>query len=462
MKYIDFKRFKFSTVFKKIKLKIYDFFKIFKFKGQKIYDIAKIFRFKGLKIYDFSQIFKFFNFKKIFTKKIYFYNKIKIIFFYSSFLIIFSALLYLIVPTFYNYEKSRVENTICKIDKIECLVNGKIKYSFFPTPRLKIYDVTVNQIYTNKKTIIRIGEAEVKLSIKNLWKKNKQKINSIELKKFTINLNLNELKKYKNIFNQGNNFISTSFTNGQIIFYNGNEYVGSIYDSNFNLSLRDFSKKVELKGKFLNDNIYIKLNQKNEKKFITNIILKMSNLNLLIKASFFDNEINKNTITGNVLIKKDKNRFTGIIDYIGNQIIVSKSNIRNAFLDGKLNGILEFSPYFDFDLDLSLSSLNFTKLYNYFLALEKNKQRNIFQINKKINGKLSLSSDKVYSGYNLVKAFESRIKFNNGNITFEQFLINLGKLGAADLTGAIINDEKFTNFKYESNIFIDNQKKIFK
>jgi hypothetical protein len=71
-----------------------------------------------------------------------------------------------------------------------------------------------------------------------------------------------------------------------------------------------------------------------------------------------------------------------------------------------------------------------------------------------------LSSDKIYSKYNLVKSFESRIKFHNGNILVEQFLLNLGKLGAADISGIINNDKKFTNFKYESNLFIDNQKKF--
>ena len=71
-----------------------------------------------------------------------------------------------------------------------------------------------------------------------------------------------------------------------------------------------------------------------------------------------------------------------------------------------------------------------------------------------------MSSDKIYSSYNLVKSFESRIKFNNGDILVEQFLINLGKLGAADILGTINNGEKFTNFKYESNIFVDNQKKF--
>ena len=42
----------------------------------------------------------------------------------------------------------------------------------------------------------------------------------------------------------------------------------------------------------------------------------------------------------------------------------------------------------------------------------------------------------------------------------EQFLINLGKLGAADFLGSISNDKKFTTFRFESNIFVDNQKKF--
>ncbi len=33
-------------------------------------------------------------------------------------------------------------------------------------------------------------------------------------------------------------------------------------------------------------------------------------------------------------------------------------------------------------------------------------------------------------------------------------------MGAADISGTINNDKKFTNFKYESNIFMDNQKKF--
>jgi hypothetical protein len=92
--------------------------------------------------------------------------------------------------------------------------------------------------------------------------------------------------------------------------------------------------------------------------------------------------------------------------------------------------------------------------------LHKKNKNNLFNLNNKINGKLSLSSDKVYSSYNLVKSFESRLKFNNSDIFIDQFLLNLGKLGAADIIGKIDKDKKFTNLKFESNIFVDNEKKF--
>ena len=70
------------------------------------------------------------------------------------------------------------------------------------------------------------------------------------------------------------------------------------------------------------------------------------------------------------------------------------------------------------------------------------------------------STDKVYSKHNVVKSFESRVKLYNGNINIEQFLINLGKLGAADVLGTLNNDKKVTTFKFESNVFVDNKKKF--
>ena len=151
---------------------------------------------------------------------------------------------------------------------------------------------------------------------------------------------------------------------------------------------------------------------------------------------------------------------TAIFDYKNNELLIKKSNLRNPVLDGKLEGKITILPFFNFDLDLNLNSINFTKLYNYFLSHSEEKQKEFFKINKKINGKLNLSSDKIYSNYNLIKSLESRLKFYNGNMSVEQLLLNFGKLGAADVLGTINNEKKFTNFKFETNVFIDNQKKF--
>ena len=94
------------------------------------------------------------------------------------------------------------------------------------------------------------------------------------------------------------------------------------------------------------------------------------------------------------------------------------------------------------------------------MSLGEENKKKIFKINNKLNGDVILSANKIYSSYNLIKSFESHIRFNNGKISIEQFLLNLGKLGAADFLGVIDDDKKFMNLKFESNIFVDNQKKF--
>ena len=218
---------------------------------------------------------------------------------------------------------------------------------------------------------------------------------------------------------------------------------------------------IKLNGKFLNDNLNVSItNKKADDEFDAEFIFKMSDLNLFTKINFSNFTNDKKPLGGNLLIKKDKNKITSIFEYKDKVFSINKSNIRNTFFDGKLEGKIDFFPYFNFDLDLSLNSLNFTKLYNYFLSLNEDNQKKLFKINNKINGKLNLSSNKIYSSYNLVKSFESRMNFNNGNVLINQFLINLGKLGAADLIGEIYNDKKFSYLKFESNVFVDNQKKF--
>jgi hypothetical protein len=72
-----------------------------------------------------------------------------------------------------------------------------------------------------------------------------------------------------------------------------------------------------------------------------------------------------------------------------------------------------------------------------------------------------VSAKKVFSRHTLIDSFESQIQFINGDILIDRLLLSMGKLGAADLTGTIKNDKKFTNLKFENNIYIDNLKRFY-
>ena len=163
MKYFNFKRYKFSTVFKNFGTLGSYFLQVFKFTDLKRYNFRKTYRYLDIRRFNFTRNFKYldprrYNFTKNFKyldPRIYNFNQIKrkISFVSSKFLfihlpasLIFFGLLYFIIPTFYNYDKSIVEKKICKDLNIECLVKGKINYSFLPTPRINIKDLIVNDL----------------------------------------------------------------------------------------------------------------------------------------------------------------------------------------------------------------------------------------------------------------------------------------------------------------------------
>jgi len=457
MKYFDFKRYKLSTILKKINFSRYNFLKDFNFVNFKKLDLKKNYKYISFLRSYLVKLLNYLNPRR-YNYSIKKNNLIKSRFIikHLPLTIIFFGFLYFSIPTLYKYEKKNIENLICENKNIKCTISGNINYNFLPTPRIKIKDLVVSNL--NDKEIILLSAKKVilKLSLKNLIVKDKQKFKTIEINNYEINVNLKKLKNFSSIKFEK---IPVKLLKGQITLLDNNVYVATIDEANLSLSLQEHPNKITLRGKFLGDDIYIRsLSKMTKQKLTTKIKLKMSNLNLLTKIKFFSSK--KKNINGNVLIRKDKFRFTGIFDYKDNAIIISESNLRNIFLDGKLEGKIELSPYFNFNLDLNLNSINFTKLYSYLLNLSEKDQKNLFEVNNKINGNLNLSAEKVYSSYNLVKSLESRVKFSNGNILIDQFLINLGKLGAADISGDIKNNNKSSNFKYEGNFFIDNEKKF--
>ncbi len=446
MKYINFKRYKFSTIFKNLNIKR-DYF-------------SKFFKFIDLKFYYRNYILKLF---KYFISRLnlnidisFLKNKYFLIHF--PLFIIFFGFLYLMIPTFYNYEKSKIEKVICKDYNFTCEIRGEASYRFYPTPRIVVNDLVVKDPGNKKNILIDSKYVAIKLSIKNLLAKEKHKFKEININEFEFYFNLKELENYKRTFLRKLYFIPANFKKGKIIFLDGNDYIATIDNAKINFEFnKDDSLASILSGKFLDDDLYISFDKDKDS---IDAIIKMMNNNLLVKLNFISSDDKKNILKGNSLIKKDKTRLTSVFEYQDNKIIIKNSNLKNMFMEGRLQGIIKILPFFDFDLELDLNNINFTKLNSYFLSLSAQEQKDFFNVNNKINGKLNLSATKVYSSYNLIKSFESRIKLNNGSILIQQLLFSMGKLGAGDIVGAINNDQKINKFKYEGNIFVDNQKKF--
>ena len=448
-KSINFIRYMSFRIYRYLYIRRHNFYRILKYLDIRRYNFSKIYRSLNIRRYNFSKIYRYLNIKK--------YKYVPV---YVAGTVVFAAFIYLNIPMFFNYDKSKLENTICKNLNIKCSIQGKINYSFYPSPRIKIKDLIIQDFVDKKKTFGKIENAAIKLSFYNLSNKSKLNFVKIDLQNAEINFDLSNFKEYKNFSKKKFNSIPIDLKKSEINFFDSKKSIATIRDVNFKYKTNKNTDDVILKGNFLNDDIYINLkNKKNDNDPSVIFILKF--LDTSTKVNIFNSDLDKNTMSGNVSFKKGKNRLTSIFDYKNDQIIFKQAYLRNAFLDGNFNGEVKLLPYFKFNLNVDLNSINFNSLYSFLIALDEKNKKNLFKVNKKINGQLNLSANKIFSNRMLVDSFESRIKFINGNILIEQLLLNLGKLGAADITGIIKNNKKFSNFKFENNIYVDNLKRFY-
>ena len=367
MKYTNFKRYKFSTVKRYIDDQIYNILNIYRliYIYIKKFNYSKLYKFINIRDLNFSRLFQKISFKN--------YKSLPL---FLIFIGAIWAILFISIPFFYNYSQLEVENLLCKNKKIKCTINGKYNYSLFPSPRIKIKDLQIREINENKKIFISVNNASITLSLNNLLKKEKQTFKEIILNDFNVNLELNKINDYKNIFLEKKNLLPIQWENGKITLLDKNNYVATIDNINADFILEKNYRNFDIKGNFLDNNLYLLLTKELiEKKPIAKLIFKIPSLNLVAKIDTNNLIKEKEIKNGKFLFKKDKNNFSGIFNYKNKKINIVKSNLRNYFLDGKVNGLIVIEPYFNFDLNVDLNSLNFTKVHNYVLSLDETQKK---------------------------------------------------------------------------------------
>ena len=115
IKNINFKRYKFPSFYNKINFRRYKFSNFYKRINFKKLNLSKVYHKINLRRYNFSAIYKKINFTR------YRYFKIYIVSF-----VVFLVLIYLSIPLFFNYSKTKIETMVCQGINIKCKIEGKI------------------------------------------------------------------------------------------------------------------------------------------------------------------------------------------------------------------------------------------------------------------------------------------------------------------------------------------------
>ena len=419
------------------------------------------FDFKKSIILNLKRIISF-NFKKNIYLIIKKYSRFKVTLLYLLAIIIILPTIYLSIPAFFDYEKSKkiIEDKIYSEFNLKSSIQGKINYSFIPSPRIKVKKLIIKDFLDKNKNLGEVELAVLKIPFKNLATFKDINFKKIEIKKFKGDVDLNKLSQYRKFFKE--NFKSKNFTLIKSTFNlnDKNKHLATLRNTRIDFNNEENFNEIELKGKLFEKNILINFKDKSKLNSPSVVFIKYPSLNFRTSIVLFnpDSENNANGKASFFL-----NRFKGNISFLlkNSSIKIKDGNIRNRFVNGKILGDITFFPFFNFDLDLNLASLNFRSLVKILVKMSNQNINDFLILNNKINGNLNIFINKIYTSSKIIKSLESRVKFSNRDIIIDQMLFDLGKLGAADITGRIKNKDNKINFIFKKNLFLDNPKYFF-
>ena len=334
-----------------------------------------------------------------------FRNKTKYkIFLYLLVFIIIIFFVYLFVPKLFNYTPELVKESLKKNSNININNISNINYKFFPTPRLRLSGTNLKF----EENTLEVNGAEVDIILNPLSIINYKILdyNKFLIKGGSTNIKINELIYFFNYIT--NNKKKIIFEKNNIILLKKNKILFEIKNSSINIKNRNDIQNLKINGLFLNSKTSLFLENSINNK--VKIIMKIPELDISTNI-FLEKKDNLKILEGVVNLEILNNFFQFNITK-KNNIQINKGIIRSNFLNSSLDGNLSFKPYFKFNLDVELSSLNVKKLIPTIQKIFSFENPNEFEILKKIDGSL-----------NFKNMFKGNIVFKNREIFLKNFKI---------------------------------------
>ena len=396
------------------------------------------------------------------SEYIEFYNKHKNFLFYVLSFICFTLFVYLAIPFFFNYSnfKSTLEDKIFLNFGTKVSISGDIHYQFLPSPRLKIKNLKVKDYINKKKHIGKIDTIVVHVPFKKLVRLKKIDFEEIEVIKSDIIIDYENLGLYKNFFKEKFKSKPVKFLNSKLTIRDNNKKIFSLTNINSNFNSSENLDEVKLTANFLSDKISINFQNKHKKtKPLKIILVKLDDIKLNLRLDLSSD--NENRPIGGFDIKYLNNRFEGDYIYQDSKIKLLPSNFSNPYIKGIAQGKIEIKPFLYFNLQAEVDKLNFKNIFKDIENLDSKEQTQLFVPHKSINGNLSLDIKKIYTSSKLIQSAETELEFRNKDIIIHKLLLDLGKIGASDIQGKIITDQKYTKLYFDQNFYLDNNKIFF-
>ena len=362
---------------------------------------------------------------------------------YLFIIFILSVIIFLITPKFFDYSKkeSFIKKTLKENYSISLKNYSNISYHIFPIPNLEISGANLK--FGKDTSEVNVEKLSLRLDFKQIYQIKLFNTKKILIEKGNFKVDTKNFKLFLEDINNLNHYIKV--INSAIIIQDKKNKVTSIENLNFNnqngsliFEGKIFNKK--FKSKFYNGKLNIDIPEIGFKNIVIFSNYSIDGIIGEVKSKILNNNLN-------FKFKKEKD------------FEIFNSFFVNRFIKTSFDGILKINPYFNFDVIANIQKFdltNFIKDRNISKKID-----NFSNVNKKLNGKIKIFYKSKKYNYKIIKDADITLFFENGDIIFEESILNF-EGGSAIFFGNISDIDGYTKLKFNLSGKFEDVRKFLK
>mgnify|MGYP005992732627 FL=1 len=320
-------------------------------------------------------------------------------------LFIVSIFLFLITPSFFNYEKKseNFKRHLIKYYDIEISKYEGLEYQLFPLPNLEFTNLSIK--FDTSPVELNVKKLKIYPKLLSIYNDKNFQSNKIVFKNSEIILKTSDFNFFiKKVFTQKNKIYLKDLN---IKIYDKINLLASL--NNIKFTNFGFKKNI-VEGDILGKEFRIKIN-----KSLNNINFKLNKSGINFNINLEKNS-NKNSLNG---VFKSKILSTNLkfdFNYDQKSLNIYNSFFRSKNLSFKNNSSITFEPFLDSNSNFKIEDIDvkiFNKLNLEKLLIHKN-------ILKKINSKNKVNFNSKKFSYNLIDKLDLKFDLAYGRLNYSK------------------------------------------